>query len=139
MCEQLAHRKCGSGPRPTPAGEDGFPRRQVVRQQVPLAAGSALMEERADDLSYFVAALVVAERGRCGRPRGDHRLDQCQLLVGRSVSEGLPRSRCLTHHAPDQLGSRSCSHSGDDRSPMNSPAALTERAFTGSPQNPDAQ
>lgn len=57
-------------------------RREVVREQVPLAAGPVLVEQHVDDLPHPVPAPMAAGRGTRGLPRDDHRLDQRPLLIG---------------------------------------------------------
>jgi hypothetical protein len=56
--------------------------RQVVGQQVPLAAAAVLVQDRVHDLPHRVLALVATDRGMPGLPRCDHGLDQGPLLVG---------------------------------------------------------
>jgi hypothetical protein len=59
----------------------GAARRQVVGQVVPLAARPGLVQDRVHDLPQLIAALVAADRGVRGLPRGDDRLDQRPPLV----------------------------------------------------------
>ncbi|GAA0903036.1 hypothetical protein GCM10009574_092180 [Streptomyces asiaticus] len=99
-----------------------------MRKQVPLAAGTALVEERVDDLPHLVPALVNADRAVCGLPCGDHRLDKRPLLVRQVGLVGLALAHGVQHGTPepaDRPGYRAATHAGDGKSAMHLHTALS--------------